>query len=309
MSTNYTYGPVPSRRLGFSLGIDLVPYKTCSFDCIYCQLGRTTNKTIERKEYVPRDEVLSQVKEVVASKGKIDYLTFSGSGEPTLYSGLGYLIKEIKKFTNIPVVVLTNSSLLFKEDLQRELMEADIVVPSVDAATQKTSEKMNKPHPSLNIEKITKGLLDFRKIFKGKIWLEIMLVKGVNDSQKEIEEIKKIVDKMNPDKIQLNTVVRPPTEDFAKPLSLEELIRIRDVFEKRCEIIAGFKGRREETYLKDIEEEIMNLIRRRPVTLSDISSSLGIHQNEVIKYLQALEEKDEVKVYNYEGMRYYEPKA
>lgn len=305
---SHIYGPVPSRRLGFSLGIDIIPYKICSFDCVYCQLGRTTNKTVKRDDYVPKEEVLSQVKEAVASKKRIDYLTFSGSGEPTLNSGIGYLIREIKRFTKIPVAVLTNGSLLFIKDLQEEIREADLVVPSLDAGTQKTLGKINRPHPSINIEKIVKGLLDFRKVFKGKIWLEIMLVKGINDFKEEIEEMKGIVKRVNPDKVQLNTVVRPPSEDFAKPLTFEDLKKIRDVFGKGCEIIAGFKGKREEAYIQDIEGEILNLIRRRPVTLTDISTSLGIHQNEVIKYLQVLEEKGAIKVKRYGNERYYEPK-
>jgi len=304
---SHIYGPVPSRRLGFSLGIDVIPYKTCSFDCVYCQLGKTTNKTVKRDEYVPKDGVLSQVKNAVASKRRIDYLTFSGSGEPTLNSGVGYLIREIKKFTKIPVVILTNGSLLFMQALQEEIKEADLVVPSLDAGTQRTFEIINRPHPSIDIEKIIKGLLDFRKVFKGKMWLEIMLVKGINDSLEEIEEMKRIVERVNPDKVQLNTVVRPPSEDFAKPLTFEDLKKIRDIFGKGCEIIAGFKGKREEAYIQDIEGEILSLIRRRPVTLSDISSVLGIHQNEVIKYLQALEEKGAIKIKRYGDERYYEP--
>lgn len=304
---SHIYGPVPSRRLGFSLGIDVIPYKTCSFDCVYCQLGKTTNKTVKRDEYVPKDGVLSQVKNAVASKRRIDYLTFSGSGEPTLNSGVGYLIREIKKFTKIPVVILTNGSLLFMQALQEEIKEADLVVPSLDAGTQRTFEIINRPHPSIDMEKIIKGLLDFRKVFKGKMWLEIMLVKGINDSLEEIEEMKRIVERVNPDKVQLNTVVRPPSEDFAKPLTFEDLKKIRDIFGKGCEIIAGFKGKREEAYIQDIEGEILSLIRRRPVTLSDISSALGIHQNEVIKYLQALEEKGAIKIKRYGDERYYEP--
>ncbi len=304
---SHIYGPVPSRRLGFSLGIDVIPYKTCSFDCVYCQLGKTTNKTVKRDEYVPKDGVLSQVKNAVASKRRIDYLTFSGSGEPTLNSGVGYLIREIKKFTKIPVVILTNGSLLFMQALQEEIKEADLVVPSLDAGTQRTFEIINRPHPSIDMEKIIKGLLDFRKVFKGKMWLEIMLVKGINDSLEEIEEMKRIVERVNPDKVQLNTVVRPPSEDFAKPLTFEDLKKIRDIFGKGCEIIAGFKGKREEAYIQDIEGEILSLIRRRPVTLSDISSVLGIHQNEVIKYLQALEEKGAIKIKRYGDERYYEP--
>jgi len=304
---SHIYGPVPSRRLGFSLGIDLVPYKTCSFDCVYCQLGRTTAKTVERKEWVHQGEVLSQIKEALATKGRIDYLTFSGSGEPTLHSGIGWLIEETKKVTDIPVAVLTNGSLLFRDDLREELLAADLVVPSLDAATQETLERVNRPHSSLNMQKITEGLLQFSREFKGKIWLEIMLVKGMNDTQEEVGKMVEIVEEMQPHKVHLNTVVRPPSEDYAHPLTIPELERIKASFGGRCEIIAGFKGKREEAYVQDIEGDILELVHRRPVTLSDISHSLGLHENEVIKYLQVLEEKGKVDVCRFEGQRYYKP--
>ena len=304
---NHIYGPVPSRRLGFSLGIDLVPYKTCSFDCVYCQLGRTTDKTVERKEWIPREEVLLQIKEALAIKGRIDYLTFSGSGEPTLHAGLGWLIEEAKKVSEIPVAVLTNGSLLFREDLRGELLAADLVVPSLDAATQETLEKVNRPHSSLNMQKIIEGLLQFSREFKGKIWLEIMLVKGINDSQEEIESMVRVVEEMQPHKVHLNTVVRPPSEDYARPLTAPELERIKVSFGGRCEIIAGFRGRREEAYVQDVEGDILELVHRRPVTLRDISRSLGLHENEVIKYLQVLEERGKVRLRSFEGARYFEP--
>ncbi|MCK4584220.1 radical SAM protein, partial [candidate division WOR-3 bacterium] len=131
----YIYGPVPSRRLGFSLGVDLVPYKVCTYDCIYCQLGKTTNKTIQRKEYIESREVLLQIKKAISTQQKIDYITFSGSGEPTLNTNIGSLIREIKKITDIPVVVITNGSLLYKESIRKALLPADLVVPSLDAAT------------------------------------------------------------------------------------------------------------------------------------------------------------------------------
>ena len=307
LTLSHIYGPVPSRRLGFSLGVDLVPYKTCSFDCIYCQLGGTTERTVERREWVPQGEVLSQIREALATRGRIDYITFSGSGEPTLHSGLGWLIREIKKVTDIPVAVLTNGSLLFREDLRGELLAADLVVPSLDAGTQKTLERVNRPHPFLNLKGIIQGLLQFRREFKGRLWLEVMLVEGINDTEEEVGEMVKIVGKLRPDKVHLNTVVRPPSEGYAHPLSTPALQRIKASFGPGCEIIAGFKGEREEPYLQDMEGGILELVRRRPVTLSDIAHSLGLHENEVIKCLQVLEERGMVKTHWFEGERYYKP--
>ena len=179
----HLYGPVPSRRLGYSLGVDLLPFKTCSLSCIYCQLGNSPKKTIRRINPYSEKKILEEIKEFLKTGARVDFITFSGSGEPTLNKSIGWLIREIKKFTNIPVAVLTNSTLLSRAEVRKELAAVDVVVPSLDAATQRIFKKINRPHPSLRIEKIIEGLVKFRKEFKGQIWLEIMLVKGVNDCQ------------------------------------------------------------------------------------------------------------------------------
>ena len=238
---SYLYGPVLSRRLGYSLGINVIPFKTCTFDCIYCQLSKTTHKTIERKEYIVSQEILRQVKKALLTEKKIDYITFAGSGEPTLHSEIGKIIKAIKKMTSIPIAVITNGSLLFIKKLRNDLQNADLVVPSLDAATDEIFRKIDRPFPSLDIEKIINSFKDFRREYKGLIWLEVMLVKGINDDLKHIQKLKTIIREINPDKIQLNTVVRPPNEKFAQPLNLKDLKRIRDFFEYKCEIITEFK--------------------------------------------------------------------
>ena len=175
------FGPVPSRRLGFSLGVDTIPFKTCSLDCIYCQLGRTTNKTIERKEYIAGENILREIEEILKRKKKIDYITFSGSGEPTLNSRMEEMITQIKRLTSIPVAILTNGTLLYQPRMREELMEADLVIPSLDAVSEEVFEKINRPHHKLKINEVIKGINTFSQEFRGKIWLEIMLVKGVND--------------------------------------------------------------------------------------------------------------------------------
>jgi len=238
---SYLYGPVLSRRLGYSLGINVIPFKTCTFDCIYCQLDKTTHKTIERKEYIPTQEILGQLKQALSIEKKIDYITFSGSGEPTLHSEIGKIIKTIKKITSIPIAVITNGSLLFEKKLRNDLQNADLVVPSLDAVTDEIFKKIDRPHPSLNIEKIINSFKDFRREYKGLIWLEIMLAKGINDDLKHLQKIKTIITEINPDKIQLNTVVRPPNEKFAKPLNLKDLEKIRDFLGYGCEVIGEFK--------------------------------------------------------------------
>ena len=300
------YGPVPSRRLGFSLGIDIIPFKTCSLNCIYCQLGATSQKTTQREECIHPSEVLREIKKALHSGQRIDYLTFSGSGEPTLNSAIGKIIRKIKKMTSIPVAVLTNSTLLTRKRVRKALMASDLVVPSLDAATQDVFLKINRPHSTLNIEEIIEGLIRFRQEFKGSFWLEIMLVKGVNDSPAHIKKLKEAIIKINPDKIQLNTVIRPPAEKFAQPLNLKELERIKQIFGQKCEIIAPFEKKEQPSASENIREAINSIIRRRPVTLFDIASSLGRHQNEVIKHLNALLEEGKVKSVAHRGQRYYE---
>ncbi len=306
--TIHIYGPVPSRRLGFSLGIDIIPFKTCSLNCIYCQIGPTTKKIIHRKEYLSSSGILSQIKKKLSSGQRIDYITFSGSGEPTLNKILEKLIREIRKITSIPVAVLTNSTLLSQKSTRNALMHADLVVPSLDAATQEIFVKVNRPHSSLKLEEIIKGLWKFRQEFKGSIWLEIMLVKSVNDSPSHIRKLKKAIAEIKPDKVQLNTVIRPPAEKNARPLSLRELEKINKVFGKNCEIIAEFSREAQKSTPENLEGAILSLIQRRPVTLADISNSLGKHKNEIIKYLNFLLVEGKIKSVIHKGLKYFEPK-
>ena len=302
------FGPVPSRRLGFSLGIDTVPYKTCSLDCIYCQLGKTTNKIIERREYISCEGILPEIEEILKQKKKIDYITFSGSGEPTLNSGIKTMINNIKKLTSIPIAVLTNGTLLFQPKTREELMEADLVIPSLDAVSEEVFKKVNRPYHSLKIDKIIDGLSDFSQEFKGEIWLEIMVVKGINDSPQEIKRMAEAIEKIKLDKIQLNTVVRPPVEEFAQPVNSEDLKKITRTLGEKCEIIAEFKRPNQEFYREDIEKGILTMVKRRPVTLLDISRSSGIHQNEAIKYLNILKKEDQILTKVHRGKRYYSKK-
>lgn len=304
----FIYGPVPSRRLGFSLGIDIIPFKTCPLNCIYCQLGPTPRKTVRRKKYFSSTEILSQIKRKLSSGQQIDYITFSGSGEPTLNSDLGKLIREVKKITSVPVAVLTNSSLLARKSVRKALEAADVVAPSLDAATQGAFLKTNRPHSSLGIKEIIEGLQIFRQEFKGTIWLEVMLVKGINDSLSHLKKLKEVISKIMPEKIQLNTVIRPPAESFAYPLSLKELEKIKKLLGKNCEVIAEFDKNAQIPSSENLKEAILSMIQRRPVTLSDISVSLAKHKNEIIKYLNFLLKENKIQTVIHKGLKYYEPK-
>jgi len=291
------YGPVPSRRLGISLGVDIIPYKNCSYDCIYCQLGKTTNQTIQRKSLVSVDSVIKEIKQVIDQNSDIDYITFSGSGEPTLNSDIGEMIRKVKSFTQIPVAVLTNGSLLRQKEVREDLSSADLVVPSVDAVSEEVFDKVNRPVKGLQVTKVLEGIRDFCENFKRKIYLEIMLVKDINDSEEEIKKINQFVRELNVDKIQLNTVIRPAGDPSVKPLDKQELLKIKALFDPKLpvEIVADFDRMTSKAYHKDLEEAITELLRRRPTRKDEMSVALGVHPNEIVKHLQVLEERKKIK--------------
>jgi wyosine [tRNA(Phe)-imidazoG37] synthetase (radical SAM superfamily) len=302
--TSHIYGPVPSRRLGRSLGIDLVPYKTCTYDCIYCQLGRTTNKTIERKEWVPLDDILSQLKEALPSNP--DYITLSGSGEPTLHSRIRELIAEIKRLTDIPVAVLTNGSLLWQPDIVTALIDADLVVPSLDAYDEESFGQVNRPHEAISFKKMVDGLAGFRKKYPGRVWLEVFLLDGLTGSRPEIERMAEIAEIINPDKVQLNTVARPPAESHAKAVGGDLMMQFAGMFGERGEVVADISPSHREPDFAALREDIFNLLKRRPCTIDDIANGLGLHKNEVIKYVEELISEGRIKSETRDGKKFYE---
>lgn len=302
---SHVYGPVPSRRLGFSLGVDIVPYKTCSFDCVYCQLGRTGRKSRRRRRFFPLGNILRQIREAIERSPRIDHITFSGSGEPTLNTGIGDLIREIKKTTDIPVAVLTNSSFLARPSVRRALLAADVVVPSLDAARERSLRRVNRPLPTVRAKDIINALALFRREFKGLIWLEIMLVKGINDSPADIKALKKAVARIRPDKVQLNTVVRPPAEKWAQPLSLAALNRIKKNLGSRAEVVVDFQKRPSSQAVPDIRRAILAMAERRPVTFDDMASSLGRKKQELLSHLQTLLRWRRISRHRYRGAIYY----
>ncbi len=294
----YIFGPVPSRRLGHSLGVDVVPYKVCTLDCIYCELGATTNKTIEKKEYNPLNDMVSELKEKLKENIKIDYVTIAGSGEPTLFLKIGELISEIKKITQIPVAVLTNGTMLWDENVRSALKNADLVIPSIDAGNKEIFDKVNKPSEKLDFSKVIKGIQDFSKEFVGKIWVEILLVKGFSDSEKNINDILEILKSIRYDKIQLGTVDRPPTEQTAYPLTMKELEIIKQKFPANTEIISTNSNIiADDNFFLANEIDILSLLERRPCSIEDISKGLQIHKNEVIKYIDKLYRDKKIKKY------------
>jgi wyosine [tRNA(Phe)-imidazoG37] synthetase (radical SAM superfamily) len=303
----YLYGPVPSRRLGRSLGIDLVPHKVCTYDCIYCQIGNTTDKTLVRKEYVPVGEILEEVRRFLREEtSSIDHLSLSGSGEPTLHSQIRLVIEGIKAITSIPIAVITNGSLLYEEEVRQDLLRADIVLPSLDAVSSEIFMRINRPRPGFSIEKVIEGMVEFRKVYKGKIWLEILFCKGVNDGKEELLRIKKVMDQIQPDRIHLNTVVRPPSEKWVLPLDEAEMEKIKDFFGEKAEIISEFDRHPSSIPERDIKEEILKILRRRPLSISDLSKGMGISQNELDRYIKPLIQEGKIQTRNFGDSIYYE---
>ena len=300
---NHVFGPVPSRRLGRSLGVDLVPFKTCSYDCIYCQLGRTTNKTIRRKEWVPLDEVVAELKTKLSSQP--DYITLSGSGEPTLYLQTGKLIDRIKDMTDVPVAVLTNGSLLWDQAVRAQLMNADLVIPSLDAGNEVMFRAVNRPHEDISFERMLKGLIEFRREYQGQYWLEVMFLAGHNAIHSEAQNLAECVSLIKPDRVQLNTATRPPAEDYAVTVSQQRLSELAAMFDPPAEVIADFRGVHQQREFAAGRENVLELLRRRPCSIEDIADGLGMHRNEVVKYVEELNAEKVSEQSSAAGKLYY----
>ncbi|HKL33386.1 MAG TPA: radical SAM protein [Tangfeifania sp.] len=294
----YLFGPVPSRRLGMSLGVDLVPRKVCSLNCVYCEAGHTTKLTTRRMDYVPARKITDELIHYFKNNPAPDFITFSGNGEPTLNAGIGEVISHIKKnHPAIPIAVLTNGTLLSDSRVRKELMMADLVLPSLDAATQKCFEKINVPADGLTVEKYIQGIADFRKEFKGLIWLEVFILPGYNDSEKELLQLKKAFQKIHPDCIQLNTLDRPGRISGLKAASTQELETIKNYWRlNNTEIIAAPTSRQHlYSYRNEMENAILSTIARRPCTADDLAKIMGTHVNEINKYMKTLEDKNKIE--------------
>jgi wyosine [tRNA(Phe)-imidazoG37] synthetase (radical SAM superfamily) len=305
----YLFGPVPSRRLGMSLGIDLIPKKVCSLDCVYCEVGKTTKLTTDRLEYVKYDKVIAELRDFMSSNPKIDYITFSGSGEPTLNSRIGDVLNFVKEnYPNVKTAVLTNGTLLSDKKLRQDLLEADVILPSLDAAGQEAFVKINRPAAGISLQDYIQGIIDLRKEYEGKIWLEVLFLKGYNDSEDELIRLKEAIEKIKPDSVQLNTLDRPGTVDGLIALTKEELQHIIDFWGfDHVEIIANQIERTTiSSYRSDVESAILETIARRPCTLDDLHRLLGIHVNEINKYLGTLETEGKITTQSLDRGVFYE---
>ncbi len=301
--SRHVFGPVPSRRLGRSLGIDLVPFKTCSYDCLYCQLGQTTCRTVRRKPWAPLDTLLAQLGDKLDAKP--DFITLSGSGEPTLFAPLDELIRGIRRLTATPIAVLTNGSLLHRPEVRRELAGADLLVPSLDAGNEAAFQQVNRPEASLRFQQVLEGLIAAREQFRGEYWLEVFLLGGYTTSEKEIADIVDCVERIGPDRVQLNTVTRPPADAAAVAVSREQLDQIAAAFSPRAEVIADFHCHEPTTSGTTTRDDVLELLARRPCSIDDIAAGLGIHRNEAIKCLEHLGAERTVQRIDVGGRAYY----
>jgi len=294
----YVFGPVTSRRLGQSLGIDPVPLKTCNWNCVYCQLGRSVPMTNERKDYYPRLEIWQELHDFLddPKRPPVDWISIVGSGEPLLMKSLGWLIERIKETTEIPVALITNGSLFFMPEMRQEVLAVDAILPSVDAGSPELYKKLNRPHPQITFERCRDGLIALRKEYKGQLWPEVVLVQGINDSQQALEDIASLLSTFGPDQIHLNVPQRPPAEGWVGLPGSDDVERAVTIFEKVAPVVRVQAQAVPVKQLVGIKETIISIVSRHPVSDAGLRQMLGeAEEGEVERILQELKESESVK--------------
>ncbi|MDG6220011.1 MAG: radical SAM protein [Candidatus Thermoplasmatota archaeon] len=303
----YAYGPVPSRRLGHSIGVSPIPHKTCSYSCVYCQLGRTDHMGVVRKSFFPREMIMKDIEKVVENSSEKDYITFAGDGEPTLCADLGWLLEGCSERWDTPTAVITNSSLLWNDGVRGEVGRADVVLATLSAGSEETFKKIHRPHPSIKMEKVLEGLKIFGKEESSELWLEVMLVGGINDSSAELEKIAGIILEISPDRLHVTTPFRPPAEDFAKPPSPKNLLEAYEILgsamfvEPASDREEGLFGSKE---FADAREAILETCARHPLR-EEQARMLERDFNEDV--LDSLLSEGVVGLEEYDGKRFVLP--
>jgi wyosine [tRNA(Phe)-imidazoG37] synthetase (radical SAM superfamily) len=304
----YVFGPVPSRRLGQSLGIDPIPQKTCNWNCVYCQLGRSTPMTNERREYIPCDAILAEVEESLQDhgSGEIDWVTFVGSGEPTLHSGLGGMIRRVKAQTSIPMAVITNGALLYLPEVRADLLGADAVLPTLDAGSANLYRKINRPWPELTFERLVNGLLAFRAEYAGSLWVEVMLVRGLNDSEEALQELATVLARVKPDQVHLSLPVRPPAESWVQPTDEDGLLRAQAILGDVAHVLSPAQGKFDLRGCEDVSEAVLSVIQRHPMREDDLFAALQRWPDEEVRQiLQNLSESGQAQLVTRYGVRFW----
>ena len=303
---SYIFGPVPSRRLGLSLGVDLIPHKTCTFDCLYCEVGKTTLKTITPEIYAPVDLLLSELKERLLQCDP-EVITLAGSGEPTLHAEIDYIISEIRNISDKKIVILTNGSLFWDKDVRERVLGADLIMPTLSSVFETTFKAIHRPHGGLKLAEIVEGLKALRKEFEGLIYLEVILLKGMNDTEREVSALKSVIQEIQPDRIQLNTVVRPPTDSRAKALDTRRLEEIKLFLGDRAEIVADVDRANKALERDSKNRVLLDMVKRRPLRSKDIANAMGLTPAEAEGILKGLLLKGYLNQYLHGEEKFYIP--
>ena len=308
----FVFGPVPSRRLGKSLGIDPIPLKTCNWNCVYCQLGRSTPLVNERKNYYVPEAILAEVQAALAAHrpGDIDWITFVGSGEPTLHASLGLLIRQVKTLTDLPVAVITNGSLLYLPEVRQELSAADAVLPTLDAGNAQLYRKINRPWPRLTFERLLDGLIAFRQMYHGKLWIEVMLVKGLNDTEDALRGIAAAFQRIKPDQVHIVLPTRPPVEPWVEPTDEAGLMRAVAILGDVAQIVHPAEGDFDLSGCDTVVEAIVSIITRHPMREDELARALERWTpGQVQEALEALALSGKAQVVERYGARFWSASA
>ena len=304
----YLFGPVPSRRLGQSLGIDTIPLKTCNWNCVYCQLGRTQPLVNERQEYYPTSEILAEVQEALTihPPGEIDWVTFVGSGEPLLHSRMGYLIGQVKRMTDLPVAVITNGSLLYLPQVRQELLDADAILPTLDAGNDRLYRKINRPHPEISFERLVEGLIAFREEYSGRLWVEVMLVRGLNDTPPAIWDIARVLQRIRPDAVHLNLPMRPPAEAWVQPPREESVLQVMAILGNVAQVMHPAAGSFDLSGYDNPIDAIVEIITRHPMRQEELEMTLERWSpGQVSESLAKLEASGRAQLVERYGVRFW----
>ncbi len=306
--SKYVFGPVNSKRLGHSLGIDVTPKKICTYDCVYCQIGKNEHTAVKPIETIDVDTIIFEVQKYLHRYKNLDYITFAGSGEPTLYKDIKRLIIELKHASEVPVCLITNGSLFYKQEIREQVLHADLIIPSLDAGCAETFEKINKPNAAIEFDKMVEGLIKFSHAYKGRLWLEVFIIEGVNDNEGEMNKIAEIVSKMKIQKLQLLTADRPVAYEGYKAVSFEKLMELGKCFEAanggkyEIEVVSNPKNHNKYEENKDInEDDVLGLIARHPTTLEGIAFSLAADVNTTKHLLEKLTSEGKVEPVDVSG--------
>jgi wyosine [tRNA(Phe)-imidazoG37] synthetase (radical SAM superfamily) len=304
----HVFGPVPSRRLGQSLGIDPVPLKTCNWNCVYCQLGRSVPLTNERGEYFPREEIVAEVEQALAAHkpGEIDWVTFIGSGETTLHAGIGWMIRQVKSLTELPVAVITNGSLLYLPEVREELMVADAVLPTLDAGTADVYRRINRPHPEITFDHLVDGYVAFRKEYAGKLWVEVMLVQGLNDTPEALWDMARVLQQIGPDAVHITLPTRPPAETWVQPPHEESLMQAIAILGNIAEVVHPAEGTFDLGGYDNIMDAVIGIITRHPMRQEELERALDRWSpGQVSQTLEELLSSGRAQVVERYGVRFW----